>query len=420
MECDIERIWIHVDDPVSLFGPSLVKDTLYNKRVDNETGIVITDEDFHSITWEAFPTAVPKSYPVFMKITPGAIVYIYGDDGVKRPFNNGEAVDFADGKKTLVEVISEDRSYSKQYELSMIVKPKGSFEFAFDFNTEHEFYQYSKTKKGVGYYKFKPQDPRAQASMFYNPDDPYWKNGNPGFAMSRGTNATPDQYPTTVGFGAGPDGSNCLLLQTLSTGGLGAMAKIYIAAGSLFNGEFDPSKAMKSRSAARLATQFGTPVDHKPLSMTVDMKYVPGPIYWDEDKHELAGIVDEPDAYVVFFRNDVPGGRLDGTNVLTHPNIIGKARIKHRYNADGSNQETGSPIHGITAEWQTFKLELEYTSEPDPEILKVGGYSMIIGFSSGWQGADFRGALDSKLYIDNIFIEMEKNEDDEKEDVNND
>ena len=81
-----------------------------------------------------------------------------------------------------------------------------------------------------------------------------------------------------------------------------------------------------------------------------------------------------------------------------------------RYNADGSNQETGSPIHGITGEWKTFTLELEYTKEPDPEVLKNMGYSMIIGFSSGWQGADFRGALDSKFYIDNIVIEMQKDE----------
>lgn len=419
MECDIERIWIHVDDPSLLFGKLNVRDTLYNKRVDNESGIVITEEGFRSITWEAFPTAVVESYPVFLTTTPGATVYIFGDDGVKRPFSNGTVVDFANEKKTVIEVISEDKAWSKQYELSMINLPKGTFEFGFDFNEEYEYYQYSKTKMGVGYFKFKPQDPRAQASLFYNPDDPYWKNGNPGFAMSRGTNATPEQYPTTVGFSAGPDGSDCALLQTLSTGGLGAMAKIYIAAGSLFNGEFDPAKALKSRSAARLATQFGTPVDHKPLSMTVDLKYVPGPDYWDENKNVLPGIVDEPDAYVVFFRNDVPGGKLDGTNVLTHPNIIGKARLKHRYNADGTNQETGSPIHGVTAEWQTFKLELEYTSEPDPEVLKNLGYSIVIGFSSGWQGADFRGALDSKFYIDNIFIEMQKNEDDENEEVSN-
>ena len=402
MECDVESIWVHVDQPTSLFAPERVADTLKAE--------VSTSPEGQYITWLVKNTAVSGSYPVFLTTTPGATVYIYGGDGSKRLFNNGEVVEFADEKKTIIEVISEDKAWSKQYELSMVNQPMSSPEFSFDFNDEFEYYQYSKTKMGVGYFKFKPQDPRAISSLFYNPDDPYWKNGNPGFAMSRGTNATPEQYPTTVGFGAGPDGSNCLLMQTLSTGGLGAMARIYIAAGSLFNGEFDPAKAMKSRSSARLATQFGTPIDRKPLSMTVDMKYIPGPNYWDEDKHVLPGIVDEPDAYVVFFRNDVPGGMLDGTNVLTDPSIIGKARIKHRYNADGTNQETGSPIHGITGEWKTFTLELEYTKEPDPVVLKNMGYSMIIGFSSGWQGADFRGALDSKFYIDNIVIEMQKDE----------
>lgn len=402
MECDVESIWVHVDQPTSLFTPERVGDTLKAE--------VSTSPEGRYITWLLKNGAEPGSYPVYLTTTPGATVYIYSEVGVKRPFNNGEVVHFAGEKKTVIEVVSEDRAWSKQYELCMVNQPMSSPEFSFDFNDEFEYYQYSKTKMGVGYFKFKPQDPRAISSLFYNPDDPYWKNGNPGFAMSRGTNATPEQYPTTVGFGAGPDGSNCLLMQTLSTGGLGAMARIYIAAGSLFNGEFDPAKALKSRSAARLATQFGTPIDRKPLSMTVDMKYIPGPNYWDEDKHVLPGIVDEPDAYIVFFRNDVPGGMLDGTNVLTDPSIIGKARIKHRYNPDGTNQETGSPIHGITAEWKTFTLELEYTKEPDPEVLKNMGYSMIIGFSSGWQGADFRGALDSKFYVDNIVIEMQKDE----------
>ena len=402
MECDVEGIWIHVDDPLSLFTLEHVEDTLKAE--------ILTSPEGRYLTWIVKNTAQPGSYPVYLTTTAGATVYIYGEDGVKRPFNNGEVVDFANEKKTLVEVISEDRAWSKQYELSMVNQPMSSPEFAFDFNEDFEYYQYSRTKAGVGYFKFKPQDSRAISSLFYNPDDPYWKNGNPGFAISRGTNSTPDMYPTTVGFNAGPDGSSCLLLQTVSTGPFGRRAKIYIAAGSLFNGNFDPAKAMKSRDDARLATQFGTPIDRKPLSMTLDMKYVPGLSYCDQDENALPGIVDEPDAYVVFFRNDVPGGMLDGTNVLTHPNIIGKARIKHRYNADGTNQETGSPIHGITAEWKTFTLELEYTKEPDPEVLKNMGYSMIIGFSSGWQGADFRGALDSKFYIDNIVIEMQKDE----------
>ena len=404
MECDIERIWIHVDDPLSLFTPEHVEDTLKAE--------VKTKDVDRFITWNVKNGCAPSGYPVYFMTTPGASAYIYDANGTKRPFAQGEVVDFSNWKTTTIEIISEDRAWSKQYELSMVERPKSHPVFTFDFSgMKDDMGNYDMHKPIVGepgtYYLFKPSDKRAIESLFYNPKDPYWKNGNPGFALSR-SSAKPEKYPTFVGINEGPDGSDCVIMQTSSTGNMGAMANIYIAAGSLFNGSFDAEMALSSRTSARLATRFGTPFDRKPLSMTLDMKYVPGPNYWDEDKNVLAGIVDEPDAYVVFFRNNVPGGMLDGTNVLTHPNIIGKARIKHRYNADGTNQETGSPIHGITAEWQTFKLELEYTSEPDPEVLKNMGYSMIIGFSSSWQGADFRGALKSMLYIDNIIIECEQ------------
>ncbi len=188
-------------------------------------------------------------------------------------------------------------------------------EMTFTFDDEHEFYQYSKTTAGRGYYKFKPKDPQALLYLFYNFDDPYWKSSNPGYAVRRGSNAKPEEYPTTVGFQEGADESNCLVMQTASTGALGSMVKIYIDAGCLFNGEFDEAEFVKSRSAARQSTKFGTPCLLKPLSMTVDIKYVPGQDYWDEDKNVLEGVVDEPDAYIVLFRNDMEGGMLDATNV---------------------------------------------------------------------------------------------------------
>jgi hypothetical protein len=398
MECDVETIWLEIDDPSSVFDDPSTAYTYLDYMVS-------TEADGLNINWEVKPSCELGAYPVCFTLTPGATAYIYDENGARTLFRSGDVVDFSDERKTIIEVVSQDGAWSKRYSLSMYHRQISTSTFTFDFNEgSHDLHLSAKGDPG-NYYKFKPTDPQAIASLFRNPDDPYWKNGNPGFAISR-SSATPDQYPTTVAFGAGPDGSDCVLMQTVSTGGIGAMAKIYIAAGSLFDGEFNAQKAMKSRSAARTATQFGVPFDRKPISMTVDMKYIPGPAYWNEDKVVQPAIVDEPDAYLVFYRND--GGLLDGYNVLTSPKIIGKGRLKHNLNPDGSDCPGSHPIHGLSAEWKTVKLDVEYPNgDPDPEILKNMGYSLIIGFSSSWQGADFRGALDSKLYIDNIVVECE-------------
>ena len=406
MECDIETLWVVPDNPSDVFdNPTLAYKYSYRHGYDG----VSTEADGLNINWEVKTNCVLGSYPVYFTLTAGATSYVYDANGTRRAFNSGDVVDFSDERKTTVEVVSEDGAWSKQYTLSMYHKTMSTLEFSFDFN-EGSYVMHTSTKGDPGnYYRFLPTDERAIASLFRNPDDPYWKNGNPGFAISR-SNALPEEYPTTVAFGEGPDGSDCVLMQTVSTGGIGAMAKIYIASGSLFDGEFNAQRAMKSRSAARTATRFGIPFDRKPLYMTVDMKYIPGAIYWDEDKNVQSHIVDEPDAYMVLYRNDV--GLLDGTNVLTSPAIVGKARLKHNLNPDGSDKPGNNPIHGLTSEWQTVTFEMEYPDgDPDPEILKEMGYNLIIGFSASWQGGNFRGALDSRLYIDNIVVVCEENED---------
>ena len=99
--------------------------------------------------------------------------------------------------------------------------------------------------------------------------------------------------------------------------------------------------------------------------------------------------------------------QLDGSDVLSSPNIVGLGRLPHHYNADGSDQLTDSPIHGVTEEWQEFVIPIEYKAEVDADILKNKGYNLIIGFASSWQGAHFQGAIGSKLFIDKIRIYCE-------------
>jgi hypothetical protein len=118
----------------------------------------------------------------------------------------------------------------------------------------------------------------------------------------------------------------------------------------------------------------------------------------------VEGVIDEPDVYVVLYRNeDAEGNRvqLDGNDVLSSPDIIGGGRLPHHYKTDGTDQLAANPIHGLTKEWQEVSIPVNYKSEPDPVILQNKGYSLIIGFASSWGGAHFKGAIGSKYYIDN-------------------
>lgn len=415
MECDIETIWVEVDDPSSLFYSA----TDVRKTVN-------TTAQGKWINWRVREESVLGSYPVCYTTTKGATVFFVDENGQRTAFSSGDVVDFSDERKTYVEVVSQDGQWSKRYTLFMthdiqhaepydeVVSEDGLsvtryYRMSFDFGAEgRDIHQGVSGDVGT-YYLFRPTEENAKNTVFSGYQ--YWSNGNAGFALSR-SSAPIEDYPTTAAIGAGPDGSDCIMMQTSSTGGLGRMARIYIAAGSLFCGSFDPQSAMRSRDAARTATRFGVPFAYKPLRMTVDMKYEPGPDYWNADKVVQPNIVDEPDAYIVLFRNDAgESGMLDGTDVLSSPRIVGKARLNHHFNADGSDKPSGNPIHGITREWQTFTFEMEYPNgDLDEQILKERGYWLVIGFSSSWQGADFCGALGSKLYVDNIKVEFSRTE----------
>lgn len=401
LECDIISAYVHVDEPSELFynlGDTLIEE-------------VPTATD--SIGFTVKTDCVLGSYPFYITVTPGAVAYLVENDGTSSVFVSGTALDFSDGRKAHLRVVSESGTWEKNYWVSMTHRHKVDGDMTFDFNEGSYFLR--KMNK-ANFYVWEVLDENARKSLFLG--DPEWKNGNPGYALSK-SSAAPTAYPTSPLFGEGPDGSDCVKLETMTTGSLGAMAKIYIAAGSLFVGSFDPQKAMKSRTAAKEATSFGRPFDHKPLRMYVDLKYLPSSPFCDEDKNPIAGVVDEPDAYVVVYKNTDENGNniiLNGYDVLTSKYIVGMARLPHHLKDEYIPSEgrtikkdviSGNPIHGVTNEWKRFEMNVEYTEELDYELLKNYGYSMIIGFSCSWQGANFQGALGSKLYIDNIRIECE-------------
>ena len=381
-ECDIEQASLHLDEPGQMFYHDY--DTLQ---------VVASATD--SIRFIARSHAQIGQMPLTLRITDRARAYLVGQDGQESAFRNGTLLDFSDGQVAQIHVVSEDGLWSRLYRISVVndVPSEGDMDF--------DFAEYRLDASGK-YYVWPVTDP-AMAGAFY---DAEWKNGNPGFRLSK-KNAKPDEYPTTPVAGGGPDGKDCIKLETKDTGAFGKMVDMRIASGSMFNGSFDVGSALTN---ARKATLFGCPFRHKPERLICWLRYEQGGYFQDKEGNEVPGVVDEPDAYAVVYRNqDEEGHRvqLDGDNVLSSPYIVGMGRLAHHKDADGGDLLTDQPMHGLNADWQRVELPVAYTGELDPEVLANNGYSLVIGFASSWQGAYFQGAVGAKLFIANVSLVCE-------------
>ena len=375
-ECDLEAIWLHIENPSEFF---------FN---DNDTLKVVGTSD-SSIVFTIRSNVNIQSVPTTLRITDGATAYLVADDGQETPFLNGSLVDFSEEQIRQFRVRSQDRIWSRDY--SIYIEHDKPIEIPDEGAITMDFEDYYLDASGK-YYVWSAPD-------FFT--DGEWKNGNPGFKISR-SSATPMEYPSTPAIGGGHNGSACLKLETCDTGAFGKMANMRIASGSMFNGVFDVTNALKN---ALKATQFGTPFPKKPTKMHVWLRYEPGSTFQERNGNAVSGVIDEPDAYVVLYRNEDASGNpivLDGNDVLSSPYIVGLGRLPHHYNSDGSDQLSANPIHGVTDQWQEFIIPVEYRSEVNAQELENKGYSLIIGFASSWQGAYFKGAIGSKYYIDDI------------------
>lgn len=381
-ECDLESVSIHMDDPLVYLFHAYDTTCVISSTAEAVSFVI---RDYQNVT----------SLPVTVKATAGATVYLLAEDGTPTLFRNGSSVDFSDEKVQTFRVVSEDGAWNRSYNVSVVhAKPSEG-------NMEFQFETYALDKSGK-YYEW-PVDDENAVNVF---TDGIWKNGNPGYKLST-SSAKAMAYPSTPVEGGGPDGSDCVKLETMDTGKFGQMVNMRMASGSMFNGVFDVSNALKD---ALKATQFGSPFTHKPMMMKVWLKFTPGATYQDRNANPMAGVTDEPDAYVVFYRNEDEAGnrvQLDGNDVLSNPHIIAVGRLPHHYNEDGSDQLSSEPIHGLTPEWQEVTIPVLYTAEPDPEIMANNGYNIVIGFASSWQGAYFKGAVGSKLFIDDIRVYCE-------------
>lgn len=408
IECDITEIRVYLDNPLEIFD---------NENQATYTFLPVEDKHVFSVKHNA----TLGSYPVYVKLSPGAKIYFVNDDGDEVLFENGQLVDFTDERVQKFVVRGESGEWSKTYEISMVHQPVITVitEILITFNGNCAIQ--GTTSRTPGYYVWTETASDITENLFLA-GDPVWKNGNPGFILSRGS-AQPDEYPTVPVFYGGMDGSNCVRLHTRSTGTFGRMVHIPIAAGSMFNGKFDTSMALTKPLEA---TRFGAPCPHRPIRIEADLKYEPGPTFRDSKENEITGVVDEPDLYCVIYRNVDENGNaimLNGRDILTSKYIVGVARLPHYYDMVWNEEEkryipepvlTNSPIHGVTSEWSHVSIPVNYDffqtgheNEIDQEILRNRGYSLVIGSTSSWRGGFFEGALDSQLYMDNIKVVFE-------------
>ena len=355
-ECDIEAVSISVSNPEAVFF----------RAADTAQAV---PSDITEIVFRLRPTVKRLTFAPTFRLTPGATI---------QPAN-GSQHDFAQGPVTYT-VTSENGRYHRTYRISFrCTSPTDADEVRFDF--EH----FALDSLGVGTAKYYVwRDPT---------DDPAaggWATGNAGFSMTAWGQPA-DSFPS-VPIAVGYDG-HAVRLTTRSTGSLGRMARMPIAAGNLFYGTFDVRSAMQD---ALSATRFGHPFDRRPIAFTGYYTYRPASPVADRDSRVLPGARDSAAIYAILYRNRDANGRpvtLDGTNIRTSPQIVATADMG---------------FVPPTDVWTPFRLTFRYTADLDRQLLAVRGYSLAIVFSSSRRGDRFVGAVGSTLCIDKIRIVCEK------------
>ena len=289
---------------------------------------------------------------------------------------SGTARDFTEPQKYVV--TAENGVVTKEYTVSFIVD-KGillnySFENADIIKTEGyagEYHQFF-TLLGNG---SKKTD---------------WSSANEGFNFLIRLNSSiveevkPSVYPT-VQVEDGYKGKG-VMLQTNSTGALGAMFGSPLAAGNLFLGDFDVSMVMQSLKT----TKFGQPYTYTtaPAAVKGYFKYQAG----DEFvvNNEPSSLEEDAwDAYAILFEKSDKDNFLTGDHNFEDSRMVSVAKLD-----DAKRVETDK--------WTEFELRFENVAGKSFDADKE--YMFTIVFSSSKEGAFFNGAVGSKLWIDEVEI----------------
>jgi hypothetical protein len=365
-ECDItgvDTLWLQQNR-------SLIKG---NPRIDN-------NRVSFTVPYDADRSALAPKFYLTLGARLTAMV-----DGVEVADANGMTRDFNTPQTYTAH--SQDGQWSKSYEVSF--ESEAPIE-----KLDFENFELDPSGRYQVWFEMDAND----AS---NPRRNYWASGNPGYNLT-GLGSSPGVFPTTAAEG-GVSGK-CIKLETKDTGmyGMSTKPKMPIAAGNLFIGEFELSKASRY---PRKATKFGLPlVRKKPVKLEGYYKYKAGAKFTDAKKKVQPTMHDTADIYAVVYEIDPDNFMpLDGDNILTASNIALMARIDKPAEFEGDMSELAA------ADWVHFSEPFKPMNgkEFDAERLARGGYAIAIVMTSSRQGAYFEGAIGSTLYVDQLRVVYE-------------
>ncbi len=348
-EADITAAYVHVDDPTSVF---------YNST-DTAAYITFDYSSSDIVFTNALRYADITNIAPCFTLSPGAT--IYPPSGTPQDFSQGGHI---------YKVTSEDGKWTREYTVR--------------FAKLRQVYQYN-------FENYKLSDSGNYYIWSDLPDDetPNWSTANAGFEVARQKTAKIEDYPTTPDAN-GYEGS-CVKLTTCSTGSWGLITNKRIAAGNLYLGTFDLSKAL---TETLKSTRFGTPTDRKPLRFTGYYKYKPGEQLTDNGK-AVEG-VDKGSVYAVVYKNhDALGNAvvLTGEDVTTSPQLVAMAKVEDVENTD---------------DWIYFDVPFVYSEEINYDTLLNMGYNLSIICSSSEHGDVYKGAIGSTLWVDELSIQIEE------------
>ena len=241
--------------------------------------------------------------------------------------------------------------------------------------------------------------PRAEASYLMPvekslpnvlAEDPFWEAVSNVGAAWVGI-SKPEGYPIhPLTKGRTGQALEAMTIKGKRVFGLGS----HIIAGALYSGLFAKDLMM---SKPIECTQFGQPVFAIPLSIKGYYQWLPGEKLIDGSKiiaREIKGEQDQATIACVFYDISQDDSYLNGKTLYTDSRILAKVQLHPTPTKDGT--------------WTPFESKLEIVNEAAYKQIdfQKGKYRMVLIFSSSADGDKFRGAIGSRLRIDDFTVTL--------------
>lgn len=283
---------------------------------------------------------------------------------------SGAAQDFSNGKVVTYTVVSEDYGTTKVYKASVSGLQNV---VSFTFN------EWETVDLGADY---EPYSLPLPLNVLATPNEG---------AQLLNYKANPVVgYPVVIEE-EGYEGKAAKLVTRDARNTLAALAKAYITAGSVFTGsfEYNPLAALQPGGALKM-THFGVVYDKKPLKFKGVYKYTPGTpfIRTVDGVATETDEVDECAVQAVLYTITSEDETLDGSNIDSDDErIVARARLE-----DGTAK----------SDWTEFDLNFTWKNGVTYDAEKT--YKLAVICSSSKDGANFNGAANSTLIVDNLEV----------------